>query len=291
MLVGESVITKIKGDNWFGHDYNLNVYRGCSHGCIYCDSRSECYGIKIFDTVMPKDLVLETVKSELQGKKKSGVIGTGAMSDPYNPLERELMLSRGVLELINFYGFGVSIATKSPLITRDLDLLKKIAKHSPVLVKITITTFDDELCKKIEPHVAFSSERFHALKQLSDHGIYCGILLMPVLPFINDTEENVLAIANAAKENGAKFIYPAFGVTMRDRNREYMFHALDQDFKGLKEKYIAAYGNSYECVSPNASALHKKFRPLCNELGILTHMKDIIKDYKLPYQNEQISLF
>ena len=173
---------------------------------VYIASRSDCYHVENFDEVRAKENALALIARELKSKSKKGVIGTGAMSDSYNPFEKEYMLTRGALELIDHYGFGVSIYTKSNLIARDIDILKKIVKHSPVLIKLTITTSDDNLCKKIEPNVALSSERFATIKKLTDQGIFAGILLMPVLPFIEDNEENIRSIIELGHINGAKFI-------------------------------------------------------------------------------------
>ena len=197
----------------------MNIYKGCCHGCIYCDSRSDCYGIEDFDRVRIKENSINLIEKDLKSKRKKGIVATGAMSDPYNPFEEKFLLTRKALELIDKYNYGAAIATKSDLIIRDIDVLKRIKEHSPVLCKITITTADDELSKKIEPNVCLSSERFKAIKKLSDEGIYTGILLMPILPFINDTEENIISIVRKAKENGAKFVYPAFGVTLRSNQR------------------------------------------------------------------------
>lgn len=276
---------------WFGNNYNMNIYKGCCHGCIYCDSRSECYRIENFDTVRAKKDALVLINKELRSKKRSGVIGTGAMSDPYNPLEREYQLTRGALELINTHGFGVSVITKSDLIIRDIDILKKIKNHSPVLVKITITTCDDTLCKKIEPNVAVSSKRFSAIKELSSNGIFAGVLLMPVLPFLEDNEENIGSIVKLAYENGAKFIYPAFGVTLRQNQRDWFFKKLDENFPGIKQKYIEQFGNNYECRSPKSKELWQLFQRECERHGILYKMKDIIDGYKKGYGGNQLSLF
>lgn len=276
---------------WFGNNYNMNIYKGCCHGCIYCDSRSECYKIDNFDTVRAKKDALALINKELKSKKKTGVIGTGAMSDPYNPFEKEYSLTRGALELINIHGFGVSIATKSDLVTRDIDILKKIKEHSPVLIKITITTCNDDMCKKIEPNVGVASKRFSAIKRLSDNGIFTGILLMPVLPFLEDNEENIKDIVRLAHENGAKFIYPAFGMTLRQNQRDWYFKKLDQNFPGIKQKYIEEFKNAYECRSPKAKLLWHLFKTECDGLGILYKMKDIISAYKSGYEEDQLSLF
>ena len=220
----------MSGNSWFGYHYNMNIYKGCCHGCIYCDSRSECYRVEHFDTVRAKKNALELLEGELRTKRKTGVIGTGAMSDPYNPFEKEYGLTRGALEAIDAHRFGIGIATKSNLVTRDIDVLSRIQRHSPVLIKITITAVDDDLGKKIEPHVPLSSQRFEAIRDLSRAELCAGILLMPVLPFITDTKENILGIVERARENGARFIYPAFGVTLRANQREYFYDRLEERF-------------------------------------------------------------
>lgn len=269
----------------------MNIYKGCSHGCIYCDSRSECYRVDNFDRVRAKENALALIERELKSKRKKGVVGTGAMSDPYNRFEEEYMLTRGAMELINRFGFGAAIATKSDLIVRDIDILKEISKHSPMLVKITVTTADDVLCSKVEPNVSVSSCRFKAINKLSQEGIFVGVLLMPVLPFIEDTEDNIKEIIELAYQNGAKFIYPAFGVTLRQNQRDWYYNKLDELFPSIKEKYIKNYGNSYECRSLKAKELWSLFKNKCNEYGILYKMDDIIRGYKNSFQPVQISLF
>lgn len=283
-----------ENNRWFGLNYNMNLYKGCSHGCIYCDSRSECYGVKNFDSVRAKRNVLDILNKELKSKRKKGVIGIGAMSDTYNPFERNLNLTRGALELINRYGFGISIATKSDLILRDIDILKKISNHSPVLIKITITTFHDGLCRKIEPNVVPSSNRFEAIRKLTSEGIFTGILLMPVLPFINDNEENIRSIVRKAKECGAKFIFAyGMGVTLRGNQREYYYEKLSKLFPNelLVKKYMDIYGERYECPSLEYKKLWDIFKNECERCGILYKMNDIINAYRKDYEETQISLF
>ena len=280
-----------EGNSWFGSNYNMNIYKGCCHGCIYCDSRSECYRVEDFDTVRAKENALATIERELKSKRRTGIVGTGAMSDPYNPFEKEFKLTKGALELIDRYRFGIAIATKSDLITRDSGLLKSISAHSPVLAKLTITTADDDLCKKIEPNAPPSSARFAAVKKLTDAGIFAGVLLMPVLPFIEDTAENIAGIVKLAHENGAKFIYPAFGVTLRQNQRDWFYQKLDESFPGMKAKYIKQFGDAYECRSPNAQTLWKTFQSECEQYGIIYKMPDIIEGYKSGYNEEQLSLF
>lgn len=290
-IPAKTIITRVKDTSWFGLDYNMNIYKGCSHGCIYCDSRSECYHIENFDKVRAKENALELIRNELRRKVKTGVIGTGAMSDPYNPFEKEQKLTRHALELINAYNFGVAIATKSDLIVRDIDILKDIKEHSPVLTKITVTTADDVLCKKIEPNVAPSSKRFEAMSKLSDNGIFTGVLLMPVLPFLEDNKENIERIVSLAAESGAKFIYPAFGVTLRQNQREWFYEKLDEQFPGMKEKYIKRYGTYYQCGSPRAKELWHIFTAACDEKGLHYRMKDIVRAYRRGYGTTQLTLF
>lgn len=290
-LPAKTIVTKNKHTHWFGADYNMNIYRGCCHSCIYCDSRSNCYRIDDFDTVKAKKNALEIIRADLNRKKKVGVVATGAMSDPYNPFEEKEELTRNSLKIISDYGFGIAVATKSALVARDIDILKNIKSKSPIIIKITVTTADDCLCKKIEPGVSLSSERFKALKLLSDNEIYCGILLMPVLPFINDTMENITEILDKAKNSGAKFVYPFFGLTLRENQRDYYYQKLDELFPGIKDKYIKQYGNKYGCESPQAKKLYTAFSNHCNSVGLLYKMPDIIKSYKQVYDYRQISLF
>lgn len=278
-------------NGWFGCNYNMNIYRGCCHGCIYCDSRSECYGVERFDTVRAKKDALLLIERELKSKRRTGVIGTGSMSDPYNPFEKQQGLTRAALTLIRDNGFGVAIATKSPMVARDIDVLCEIKKHAPVLVKMTVTAADDTLCRKIEQHAPPTNERIEALGKLSARGIFCGILLMPVLPFLEDTEENIRDIINMAKKSGARFIYPQFGVTLRVSQRDWFFNKLDVQFPGVKEQYREAYGDAYECISPRARELAAFFRRMCGEEGILYRMQDIIRAYKEPYEQRQMTLF
>ena len=293
-IPAKTIITRSKRpEYWFGTEYNMNIYKGCCHGCIYCDSRSDCYGISSFDTVREKENALMIIRDELRRKTKKGVVSTGAMSDPYNPFEKELKLTRHGLELCDAFGFGAAIATKSSLLARDIDVLTDIREHSPVLCKVTITTSDDVLAKKIEPGAPPSSERFALVRELSGHGIYTGILLMPVLPFLEDSDENIREIVRKAHEAGAKFIYPAFGMTLRENQRDWYYERLNQLFpgEGLAEKYQKRFGNAYECRIPRVRQLWKVFEKECQEAGILYKMSDIISSYKRPYRMEQLSLF
>ena len=224
----KTILTKVKyGNSWFGIDYNMNLYRGCMHGCIYCDSRSNCYHIENFDIVRGKENALSILEQELSKKKEKGVIGIGAMSDTYNPNELKYEETRKALKLILKYGFGVSIDTKSDLIMRDIDLLKEINAKNNVIIKFTITTPYDKQSKMIEPHVCVSSKRLAAIKTLSQNGIFVGILMNPVLPFITDKEEDIKELVRIAYENGAKFIHTYMGVTLRENQREYYFDKLE----------------------------------------------------------------
>ncbi len=289
----KTILTKVKyGNSWFGIDYNMNLYRGCMHGCIYCDSRSNCYHIENFDIVRGKENALSILEQELSKKKEKGVIGIGAMSDTYNPNELKYEETRKALKLILKYGFGVSIDTKSDLIMRDIDLLKEINAKNNVIIKFTITTPYDKQSKMIEPHVCVSSKRLAAIKTLSQNGIFVGILMNPVLPFITDKEEDIKELVRIAYENGAKFIHTYMGVTLRENQREYYFDKLEEYYPGLKEKYIKYYGNRYNCTVPNFKRLYKIFTEECDKYGILYNMKDIIAAYKKEIKkSEQITLF
>lgn len=289
----KSMLSKVKyGNGWYGIDYNMNLYKGCSHGCIYCDSRSNCYHIENFDIVRGKENALFILEQELSKKREKGVVGIGAMSDTYNPLEKEYEQTRGALKIISKYGFGVSIDTKSDLILRDIDLLKEINLKNNVIIKFTITTSNDELSKKLEPNVCVSSKRLKAIKILSDNGIFVGIMMNPVLPFITDNETNIKELVRLAHEYGAKFIHTFMGMTLRENQRDYYFNKLSEHFAGLKESYIKRYGDRYNCVVPNYRYLYKVFTNECDKYGILYNMNDIIKAYKKEIKNnEQITLF
>lgn len=272
------LLIKNKSTAWFGTDYTINTYRGCCHGCIYCDSRSDCYHIEDFDTVHAKENALAILRDDLRARARTGLVGLGSMSDPYNPFERETLLTRHSLELLSAFGFGAAITTKSDLIARDIDVLREIAAHSPVLCKVTVTTTDDALAAKIEPRAPSSSRRLAAVEQLAGAGLFTGLLLMPVLPFVEDTEENVRAVVRAAAKAGARFVYPAFGMTMRQGQREHFLARLDEAFpgEGLGERYRARYGPRYECASPRAKKLWAAFCEEADAAGLLYRMRDIV---------------
>ncbi len=269
----------------------MNLYKGCSHGCIYCDSRSNCYHIDNFDKVRGKENALAILEHEL-ARKKSGIIGIGAMSDTYNPFEIKYEQTRGALKLISKYNYGISIDTKSDLILRDLDLLKEINSKNNVIIKFTITTPNDALSKVIEPNVCPSSKRLKAIKELSANGIFTGIMLNPVLPFITDKEEDIKLLVRLVYESGAKFIHTYLGMTLRENQRDYYYEKLDKYFPNLKEKYLKYYGERYNLLTPNSQKLYRIFTEECQKYGILYKMSDIIKAYKKEIKtNEQISLF
>ena len=288
-IEAKTILTKVKGsESWYGIDYNMNLYKGCSHGCIYCDSRSNCYQIKNFNIVRGKLNALSILERELSRKEK-GVIGMGSMSDPYNPQEKKYEMTRDALKLIQKYNYGVSIDTKSDLVLRDIDCLKEISKKNNVIVKFTITTTSDELSKKIEPHVCPSSKRFEAIKKLSDNGIFVGIMINPVLPFITDSAENIRSLVRLAHENGAKFIHTYMSMTLRDNQREYYYSKIDPE---IKKRYMETYKESYLCYPLNVKMLYRIFMEECEKYGILYKMDDIIKAYKKEVlDNTQLSLF
>jgi len=274
--------------SWFDTSFNMNIYRGCNQGCIYCDSRSSCYKVLNFDTIKAKIDAPKKVEYELSTKRKKGVIGLGAMSDPYNQYEAELNYTRDSLKSMNKYRFGVFVITKSDLVLRDIDLFKKINTHSVCNIALTITTSDDILQNRIETNSSTTSERFKAIRKLSEEGLFTGILMMPLLPFINDTIENISGIVEQAHAANAKYIYPSFGVTLRENQRDYFFDKIGPD---LKKKYIDTFKDSYMCVSPIHKELRKHFEELCNKYGILYEMNDIIKESRKHITTTQMSLF
>ena len=249
----------------------INIYRGCTHGCIYCDSRSACYQMDYaFEDVAVKVNAPELLEDALRRRRRRCMIGTGSMCDPYLPLERETRLTRRCLEVIDRQGFGVSLLTKSDLVLRDLDLLRRINQTAKAVVCTTFTTFDEDLCRVLEPRVCTTRRRFETLKACREAGVRTGVWLCPILPFLNDTEENLRGLLEYCFAAGVEAIVNfGMGVTLREGDREYFYAQLDRHFPGMKERYIRAFGNRYECLSPNAPRLERIFREECRKRGVL----------------------
>ena len=275
-----------------GH-FGMNIYRGCSHGCIYCDSRSKCYQFThAFEDIEVKRNAPELLEQALKSKRQKAMIGTGSMSDPYMHCEEQLGLTRRCLEVIRKYGFGAAVQTKSDRILRDLDLLDEINRKARCVVQITLTTYDDALCRIIEPNVCTTKRRIEVLQAMRERGIPTVVWLTPILPFINDTKENIQAILDACAQAQVKgIICFDMGLTLREGDREYYYAALDKFFPGLKEKYIRTYGNAYEVPSPDSRELMNLFRSFCRENGILYRPEECF-DYlqTLPERYEQMTL-
>lgn len=261
----------IKAKGILSADNGMNLYRGCLHGCIYCDSRSLCYQMDhVFEDIEVKENALELLEQALKRKRKRCMIGTGAMTDPYLPLEEKLCLTRGALELIRRYGFGATVLTKSDAILRDLDLLADINRQAKAVVQMTLTTYDDRLCRILEPGVCVTSQRIAALKAFRDAGVPTIVWLDPILPFLNDTRENIDGILDACIDAGVKGVLCFnMGLTLRSGNREYFYAQLDRHFPGLKERYIRTYGNQYEINSPRNAELMALFHRRCEQNGML----------------------
>lgn len=269
---------RVAMDEFYYADWNMNLYRGCTHGCIYCDSRSVCYQLHDFDTVKPKENALALLESELRSKRHAGVVTMGAMSDPYNQLEGRLQLTRGALERIRRCRFGAAFTTKSALCARDADLLAAIQQNAPVCARLTVTCADDTLCRKIEPHVSPTSKRFEALHALADAGVFAGVWLNPVLPFLTDTEENIRRIVRMTAEAGGRFVVCFFGMTLRTGSREYYFDALQRQFPGVRDQYLRTYGNAYEIAAREPEKLCAAFREECVRCGLNWRFADVNRE-------------
>ena len=274
-----------------GGYHGMNIYRGCTHGCIYCDSRSTCYQFThAFEDIEVKKNAPELLEKELKSKRSKCMIGTGSMSDPYMHCETELRMTRKCLEIINKYGFGLAIQTKSDLILRDIDLLDEINKKAKCVAEITLTTYDDELCSILEPNVCNTKRRIEVLEEMQKRGIPTIVWMTPILPFINDTEENITAILNECVRTGVKGIINfGMGVTLREGDREYFYAALDKHFPGLRDRYIRTYGNAYEVPSPNAQKLTKILKDTCRSNGML--IDDECFRYMNDLPDKQLSIF
>ena len=273
----------------------MNLYRGCRHGCIYCDSRSACYRMEHpFEDIEVKQNALILLEDALRRKRRPCMIATGSMSDPYTPPEEELRYPRRALELILQYGFGITLLTKSSLVLRDLDLLQRINSQTKCVVQMTLTTWEESLCRILEPNVSTTAERFAALMKLKEAGIPTVVWLCPILPFLNDTAENINRLLDCCEQAGVRGIVQfGMGVTLRQGNREYFYRQLDRHFPGLKERYISTYGNAYVLESPNSRDLLKLLHRRCRDAGILHDNPSIFRylqemEIKQP---QQMSLF
>lgn len=272
----------------------MNIYRGCTHGCIYCDSRSKCYQFTHqFEDIEVKQNAPGLLEKALRSKRKKCMIGTGAMSDPYMHCEEELGLTRKCLEIIRDHEFGLAIQTKSDRILRDIDFLDEINRNAKCVVEMTLTTYDDELCSIIEPNVCNTKRRIEVLEIMQERGIPTIVWLTPILPFINDTTENITSILNECVRTCVKGVIDfGMGLTLRDGDREYYYAALDKHFPGMKERYIKEYGNAYELPSPNAGELMKSFQGICRDNGIMYRPDDCFKYMQeLPDKYRQLSMF
>jgi len=277
------LINNPKPSYWFGVKYYFNIYRGCMHGCIYCDSRSECYGVDNFDIdISVKTNAVELLKKELAKKRYRQTIGFGSMSDPYVQIEKQYEFTKQALEVVKELRFPLFLLTKSNMVLRDIEIINQINKQNYACIAFTITTTDDELAKKIEPNAPLPSERLKAMGVLSMMGIRTGIVIMPTLPYITDTEENIISIVKLAKEYGAKFVYPSFGVTLRDRQRDYYYEKIDEE---IKQKYIDKYKNYYQCTSPNYKKLKIAFKEACKQYEISGEMPSYDKENSVTQLN------
>ena len=272
----------------------MNIYRGCSHGCIYCDSRSKCYGFThAFEDIEVKENAPELLEQALRSKRHKCMIGTGAMCDPYLPAEKELQLTRKCLELIDRYEYGVTVLTKSNLVLRDLDLLQSINRKAKAVLQMTLTTYDEELCRKLEPNVSTTRERFEVLMRCKELGIPTLVWMTPILPFINDTRENIEGLLDYCLQAGVQGILVFdVGVTLREGDREYFYQALDRDFPGIRQKYISTYGNAYDIPSPHTKELMALIQNTCTANGILCSPKECFTYlHEFPKRYVQQTLF
>ena len=271
----------------------INIYRGCSHGCIYCDSRSSCYQMPhAFEDIEVKENAPELLEAALRSKRRRCMIGTGAMCDPYLHEERGLKLTRRCLEIIAAHGFGVTLLTKSDLIMRDIDLIERINRTARAVVQMTLTTADDDLCRKVEPNVCPTSRRLEVLREMQKRGIPTIVWFCPLLPFINDTEENVLSIVKmSADVNVYGILSFGMGMTLRSGDREYYYSQLDRLFPGMKQRYIKEFGERYEIRSPNGGKLWKLFTEQCDRQKIERRFEVIFKYLNDFPEPEQLTLF
>lgn len=269
IIPAKTILTKFKNapDPWFGITYNMNLYRGCQHQCIYCDSRSKCYQLGDLADIRIKESALNILEKELKTKRIRATVGFGSMNDPYMPIEKNEELVRDTLKLLIKYNYPAHLLTKSDLIIRDIDLLKKLSEQY-LAASFTITTANDDLSKIIEPGAPVSSKRLKAMAKLAEHGIYTGVMLMPILPFINDSLDEIKNLITQCKRNGAKYLLFSPGLTLREGSREYYYDKLEKYFPEVKEKYITAFGKKFNCNSQNANYLYVEVKKFCSDLNL-----------------------
>lgn len=287
---------KVQAKGILSPQNGMNIYRGCQHGCIYCDARSTCYQMNHdFEDIEVKENAPQLLEAALRGKRKKCMIGTGAMSDPYIPLEMELGLTRRCLEIIDRYGYGLSIQTKSDRILRDLDLLKSIHAKSRCVVQMTLTTYDEDLCRILEPNVCTAGERYQVLKRLQAEGIPTIVWISPILPFINDNRENIMGLLDYCADAGVKGILCfGMGLTLRDGDREYFYEKLEQHFPGMRARYVRTYGSAYQLHSPVNDELMKLLHSACARYGMLRTPEQCFQylhEYEDKSGYEQLSFF
>ena len=284
----KGILNQVQGeDDWFGLTYNLNLYRGCEHQCIYCDTRSTCYQIENFnEEVLVKINALELLEDALPRKRKVGIIGFGSMNDPYTFAERQYGLTWKALEIVARHRFPVHIITKSDLVLKDLDILRRINRVK-ARVSFTVTTTDDALARVLEPAAPSPSRRLAAMAALAEAGIETGVVMMPILPFIEDSPENILAVVNAAAAHQADYVIPSFGMTIREGQREHFYQKLDEHFPGMRQDYERTFGLSYHCPARNHTYLAEIFYQACKELGLGTR----VSGYPPKEEAQQLGLF
>ena len=286
-ITSKGILYPVRGeDDWFGLSYNLNLYRGCEHQCVYCDTRSSCYRIENFNKeVLIKINAIPLLDQALARKRKVGFIGFGSMNDAYTTAERHYQLTSQALAIVAKYRFPVHIITKSDLVLKDLAVLKQI-NQVRARVSFTITTTDDALAKILEPGASSPSQRLAAMRQLSRNGIETGVVMMPILPFIEDKPENIDRIVTATATYGGQYIIPAFGMSIRNGQREYFYHKLDEYFPGLRERYEQTFGNRYHCPAQNSHRLAERFYEQCERFGLPTK----ITSYSMGPNYQQLEL-
>ncbi len=286
-IKAKSILSPLKDgpDPYFGISYNMNIYRGCQHQCIYCDTRSSVYGVDNLAHIRIKSNALELLESKLRKLKTKGTIGTGSMNDPYMPIEKKEELYSGALQIIRKYRYPIHIITKSNLVLRDSEVIKSISE-TYAAVSFTITTMDDDLARKIEPGATLPSERIKAIRTLSQMGIYTGVVLTPVLPYLTNSKENIISIVNATAKAGGKYILAWMGLTQREGQREYFYKELDNSFPGISQKYHNMFGLNYNCPAPNSEELYNTFNDYCQTYSIQKKM-----EFYSPRLPQQLNLF
>ena len=285
----KTIINKLKYiDSWFWCRYTINPYSGCEHACVYCDARSEKYYLHpdLDNVVYVKTNVKQMLDKRLKNARTllPDVVGLGGVCDAYQPAEAEYKNARNILEVLYKYKYPVFMVTKSTMVMRDLDLYSKMAEEYYSTITFTITSFDEEIVNFLEPHASPSKERIEALKDIKEKHpkIQTGVCFMPIVPYFEDSDENLEDVISQTKKANCDFILFAPGMSLRDSQAQFFIRKLkDSKYSNLLKKMLDLYKGEMHPNSDYVSKIHNKLVALCKQYELPCRAKRFIpNDYR-----------